>query len=60
MFNKTIIGFVVVSFGFLILSGTIFPISQKVNSLRTAQVTDTGLACATGVAETSCTETISA
>ena len=60
MFNKTIIGFIVVAFGFLILSVTIFPISQKVNSLRTAQVTDTGLACATGVGETSCTVTLSA
>lgn len=60
MFSKSIIGFVVVAFGFLILTVTIFPISQKVNALRTTQLTDTGLACATGVGETSCTVTLSA
>tara|TARA_R110002012_G_scaffold317703_1_gene534642 strand:- start:5960 stop:6439 length:480 start_codon:yes stop_codon:yes gene_type:complete len=60
MFNKSIIGFVVVAFGFLILTVTIFPISQKVNALRTTQLTDAGLACATGAGETSCTVTLSA
>ena len=58
MFNKSIIGFMVVAFGFLILTVTIFPISQKVNALRTSSITDTGLACATGAGETTCTVTL--
>ena len=59
MFGKSIMGLLVLGFGFLILTVTILPISNKVDDLRTDSVTDTGLACTTGASETYCTVTLS-
>ena len=59
MLGKSVMGLLVLGFGFLILSVTILPIANKVSALRTDPVTDTGLSCTTSASATFCTVTLS-
>ena len=59
MFGRSLFSLMIVGMGFFILTIMLGPISKQVNELRTDAQTDTGLACTTGAAETSCTATLS-
>ena len=58
MFGRSLFALMIVGMGLFILTIMLGPISKQVNELRTDAQTDTGLACTTGAAETSCTVTL--